>query len=275
MIIILNSSWQPIYYWDSFQHDTGAPQLDINRAAVLGETCTANENGCPPMLLTGTPGVSSSAHDWLHANSLYLWSSDSYGGANNDLLLSMRHQDWVVKIDYNNGAGTGNILWRLGPCGDFTFNNTNNDPWPWFSHQHEVALENNGAGPMTIMDNGNTRISPASGPGSSTGCIAGTGTGLSRGMGLTLNESAMQATPVLSQDLGHYSTAMGSAQLLSDGDYYFFLGIVFVNLATFNGYSEEIYPTSGTVKGTTVLDIQGFEGYRGWQMSNLYNPPVN
>jgi hypothetical protein len=226
------------------------------------------------MLLTGTSGVSAFAHDWLHANSLYLWTNDSYGGASNDLIMSIRHQDWVVKIDYNNGAGSGNILWRLGPCGDFTFNNTNNDPWPWFSHQHEVALENNGAGPMTIMDNGNTRVSPASGPGSSTGCLPGAGSGNSRGMALTLNESTMQATPVLSQDLGYYSAAMGSAQLLPDGNYYFFSALVFINLGTFNGYSEEIYPTPGTVTGTTALNIQGPEGYRGWQMQSLYTPPT-
>jgi hypothetical protein len=63
--------------------------------------------------------------------------------------------------------------------------------------------------------------------------------------------------------------------LLSDGDYYFFLGIVLANLTTLDGYSEEIYPTSGTVNGTTVLNIQGSEGYRGWQMPNLYSPPTN
>ena len=34
-------------------------------------------------------------------------------------LLSMRHQDWVVKIDYRNGGGNGDILWRMGVDGDF------------------------------------------------------------------------------------------------------------------------------------------------------------
>jgi arylsulfate sulfotransferase len=272
MIIILNpSTWQATWYWDAFQHDGGAPQLDINRTAVLAETCTINQNGCPPMLLLGS-GIAPNAHDWLHANSVYLWAKDNYGGANNDLLLSLRHQDYVLKIDYNNGAGTGNVLWRLGPCGDFTFNNVNNDPWPWFSHQHEVAVENNNAGPISIMDNGNTRVSF---PSSSTGCIAGVGSGNSRGMALTLNESTMTATPVLSQDLGVFSTAMGSAQFLSNKDYYFFLGIVFINLTTFNGYSQDIYPTAGTVNGTNVLNIQGMEGYRGWQMPSLYTPPKN
>ena len=26
-----------------------------------------------------------------------------------NILVSMRHQSWVLKIDYNNGAGTGNV----------------------------------------------------------------------------------------------------------------------------------------------------------------------
>ena len=117
-----------------------------------------------------------------------------------------------MKIDYNDGSGTGNILWRLGPGGDFTFNKVNADPWPWFSHQHDVGIENGGLGPMTLFDNGDTRISPPTGPGSSTGPIPGLGSNCgpsdcnSRGMALTIDETTMQATPVMSQDLGVYSS---------------------------------------------------------------------
>jgi hypothetical protein len=53
-IVVLNQNWQVIWYWDAFEHDSGAPQLDINRPAVLGETCGKNESGCPPMFLLGT-----------------------------------------------------------------------------------------------------------------------------------------------------------------------------------------------------------------------------
>ena len=54
---------------------------------------------------------SSDVGDWLHANTLYYWPR------NGDILFSSRNQDWVMKIDYNNGVrsgglGTGNILWR-------------------------------------------------------------------------------------------------------------------------------------------------------------------
>jgi hypothetical protein len=39
-----------------------------------------------------------------------------------------------MRIDYQDGAGTGNLLWRMGLDGDFPFNNLNGDPcdsWPW------------------------------------------------------------------------------------------------------------------------------------------------
>ena len=268
MILVLDSSWQVKWYWDSFQHDSGPPQLDINRPGVLNETCVSNEQGCPQISLLGS-GIAPMANDWLHANSLYYWPQDG------DIIWSSRAQDWVMKVDYNNGAGTGNILWRMGPCGDFTFNNSYNDPWPWFSHQHEIAMENNGAGPMTVFDNGNTRISPPSGPGSSSGCMAGAGSGNSRGMVLDINESGLQVTPVLSQDLGVYSSAMGSAELLSNGNYYFFPAVVLINLSTTDSYSIEILPAAGTDNGTQVLNIQGPDSYRGWQMQSLYNPPIS
>jgi hypothetical protein len=152
-------------------------------------------------------------------------------------LLHVTHRERC----YFGPAGT--ILWRMGPPdnltpGDFIFNNTWNDPWEWFSHQHDVGIENGGAGPMTIMDNGNTRVSlPPLGLG--TGCSPYDCD--SRGMALTVDESSMTVTPVVSYDLGSYSPAMGSAQLLGDGNYFFENAIVFVQAqgSTF-GYSIEI-----------------------------------
>jgi hypothetical protein len=179
-----------------------------------------------------------------------------------------------MKIDYNDGAGTGDILWRMGPCGDFTFNNIYKDSWPWFSAQHDVGFENSGSGPLTLFDNGSTRVSPPSGPGSSTGCMAGLGSGNSRGMALTVDESGMQVAPVLSVDLGVYSASGGSAQLLFDNNYFFMPAVVLVNLSTEDSYFIQILPTAGTDTGKQVLNIQGPQGYRGWQMSSMYNPPI-
>jgi hypothetical protein len=34
-------------------------------------------------------------------------------------MLSMRRQAWVIKINDNDGAGDGSIMWKLGYQGDF------------------------------------------------------------------------------------------------------------------------------------------------------------
>ncbi len=59
--------------------------------------------------------------DWTHCNAVVLT-------ADGNLLLSVRHQSWVLKIDYANGAGAGDILWRLGPQGDFTLSEKRSRP---------------------------------------------------------------------------------------------------------------------------------------------------
>jgi len=281
VIVVLNENWQVVWYFDTFAHDMGAPQLEIGRPAVLGETCTNGGSGCPAVLLLGS-GVAPRAHDWLHANSVYYWPAPQNGTSKGDLIWSSRHQDWVMRIKYQDGAGNGDIMWRLGPCGDFTFNNTNGDPWPWNSHQHEAAMENNGNGPLSLFDNGNTRISSPTGAHSSTGCLAGLGSACnttnsctSRGMALNVDEINMQVTPVLSQYLGYYSVAMGSAQLLDDGNYFFLPAFVIQSVRHVHSFAMEIQPATGTVNGVTELNIKGPEAYRSWQMPSMYAPPIS
>jgi arylsulfate sulfotransferase len=265
MIIVLDQNWQVVWYFDAFEHDGGGTQLDINRPAVLGETCGPNEDGCAPMFLLG-PGIAPLAHDWLHSNSLYYWPAPQDGGSQGDIIWSSRHQDWVMRIDYKDGTGTGDILWRMGLDGDFTFNNINNDPWPWFSHQHEVEIALSGNGPMTLFDNGNTRITDLG-----SGC--GPSDCDSRGMALTFDESTMQVTPVMSVDMGVYSRALGSAQILDNNNYFFETGYVPVTATNVVSQLIEILPTPGTTTGTQVLNIQGPCSYRAWRMPNMYTPP--
>jgi len=279
-LIVLDTNWQPVWYFDSFQHDNGVdPNLDINRPAVLGDTCITNEAGCPPIFLLG-PGVAPKANDWLHPNSIYYWPTDTFGGASGALTWSFRNQDWIIKIDYNNGAGTGNILWRMGVDGDFLFNNVSNDRYPWFSHEHDVGIEKNGAGPMTIFDNGDTRIAaPPIGLGT-PGCEPNDCN--SRGMAITISETGLvpgssmgMVTPVLLQDLTYYSESDGSAQLLSDGNYFFQPGVVFdLSQETDVAYVLELYPTAGTINATQVLNLNAQVSYRAWQMPSLYLPPI-
>jgi len=267
MIIVLDQNWQVVWYWDAFDHDGGGTQLDINRPATLGETCGPHESGCPPVFLLGA-GIAPRAHDWLHGNTLYYWPAPQDGhSTGGDIIWSSRHQDWVLKVDYKDGAGTGAILWRMGQGGDFSFNNINNDPWPWFSHQHEVEIANNGNGPMTLFDNGNTRITDLG----RSGC--GPSDCHSRGMALTFDESGMRVTPVMVADAGAYSHALGSTQILDNSNYFFDTGYVPMTPTDVVSQLVEILPTSGTTSGTQVLNIQSPNSYRAWRMTSMYTPP--
>jgi hypothetical protein len=138
------------------------------------------------------------AVDWRHINSVS-WSPED-----GNLVLSLRNQDWVIKIAYENGAGDGHVIWRLGAGGDFTVNST--DPSPWFSGQHDAHYIDDST--IILFDDGNTRR--ASDP-----------TADSRGQVWKIDEQTMTATLVFNADLGNYSDALGAAQRLSNGDYSF------------------------------------------------------
>jgi len=277
MIVVLDANWKVVWYWDAFDPNNGGngyADLPVSQTAVLGETCGANTAGCPPVFLLG-PGIAPSAHDWLHANSLYYWPAPQDGNTQGgDIVWSSRHQDSVFKIDYQDGNGSGAIIWRMGKGGDFTFTNIYNDPWPWFSHQHDVGIENGGIGPMTIFDNGDTRISP-SGLGS-THCKPHDCN--SRGMAVTFSESSLTVTPVVSFDLGSYSTAMGSAQMLDNGNYFFENPIVFLPSRNATvGIGIEIGPSIPAPQvgpADVLLDLVGPQNYRAWQMLSFYVVPT-
>jgi len=104
--------------------------------------------------------------------------------------------------------------------------------------------------------------------------MPGVGSGVSRGMVLTLDETNLQVTPVLSDDLGVFSTGGGSAQLLSGGNYFFLPPVVVININMEESFSMQILPIAGTPNGTTVLNMSGPTGYRSWQMPSLYSPPT-
>jgi arylsulfate sulfotransferase len=284
MIIVLDRDWQVVWYWDSFDPADGGngyPNLPVGQTAILGETCGSDSSGCPPVFLLDPGFIAPLAHDWLHANSLYYWPAPQDGNAaGGDIIWSSRHQDEVFEIDYKDGAGTGDLLWAMGPAEDghsvnFTFDNIYNDPWPWFSHQHDVGIQNAGSNPMTLMDNGNTRVADAP---LGLGANCSPYDCNSRGMALTVDYSAMTVTPVVSFDLGNYSSAMGSADLLSDGNYFFENAIVFVQAKehTF-GFSLEIGPSPAAPQvgpADFLMDLAGPTHYRGWQMQSLYIVPT-
>lgn len=246
VVVDFDPDWNIAWTWSAFDHAAGGAELDINRAATLGEICFYNkngetQNGCPSVILPPFQ----SARDWTHSNSL---DPTADGG----LLMSVRNQDWIIKIDYANGTGSGNVLWRMGLDGDFTFVNTTGDPYPWFSHQHDAAFEFNGNQYLSLFDNGNTRIAQQGGH--------------SRGQVLLVDETARTATFFVNADLGVVASAHGSAQALSNGNWHF------------GGDASRRAARAIETVGTTAAQAFNLQGngsvtYRVWRLSSFYAPP--
>jgi len=233
MILVLDADLQVLWSWDTFDH------LDPYRRAVLNETCFGG-SGCAVHYLTPD------ANDWTHGNAV----EETPDGA---LLYSCRHQDWLFKIDFRDGAGNGDVIWRLGKDGDFTYDST--DPYPWFSHQHDPGYEPGTLSTITLFDNGNTRL-------------AGDAVGTSRGQVIQLDEANRTAHLVLNAGLGVRSLALGSAQKLLDGNYHFNAGVIFDPLSLVNptALSFEVDPAGNIVSSVQFLASV----YRSFRIADLY-----
>lgn len=91
--------------------------------------------------------------DWAHANAVF------YDEPNDALLVSLRHQDSIVKFS----RATGELIWILGDRAHYS---PEFDPYllektPWMSlwHYHQHAVEVLPNGNILMFDNGNNRAS--------------------------------------------------------------------------------------------------------------------
>ena len=229
VVIDLDTNFQPAWVWSEFDH------LDVNRH---------------PMLFP----------DWTHTNAVV------YSPDDGNLLISMRHQNWVVKVDYRNGTGSGNILWHLGYQGDFTLVN-GTDPTDWQYAQHYPSFfstNTSGTFSLGLMDNGNERVF-------SSGIICGA-TGAPPCQYTTIpifqiNEVAKTATLTSHQILptSLYSLFGGNTELLANGDTEYTLSDTGTNL------SETFEVTSGSNPQTVWHQhIEGSFAYRGFRVPSLY-----
>jgi arylsulfate sulfotransferase len=231
MILLLDQDLQVVWTWNAFDH------LDVHRAATLGETCPGL--GCPPISLA------SHANDWLHGNALQLT-------ADGNLLYSTRHQDWIIKIDFGDGLGTGDVIWRLGKDGDFQIDSS--DPSPWFSHQHGPQLAPQDPTLLAIFDDSNLRQSIDK-------------NAHSRAQVLQLDEPNRIASLRINADAGGFSFAVGNAQPLLDGNYHFCVGWLPDN----SSRSLELDPSGGLRSAVNVNAPQ----YRSFRMHDLYTPDAD
>lgn len=221
-LIDLDGNFNPVWTWSAFDH------LDVNRHPMDVE-------------------------DWLHSNGLL------YSPTDHALILSIRNQHWVLKIDYADGQGSGAVLWRLGPGGDF---HLSDDPLDWFYGQHFPSFADNQNGnlnlSLAVFDNRATNQD-------GTTCATTTGTCYSRPLILKLDETTMTASIQWQDDLSLYSLWGGSIQTLSNGN------VEFDVPNPFPGLQSRIMEVSRDSKQTVwQMDIQGQLAYRGYRIPSLY-----
>ena len=195
--------------------------------------------------------------DWTHSNAI-IYSPDD-----GNLILSMRNQNWVIKINYQNGEGDGSILWRFGLGGDFSLPGA---PLEWNYGQHYTTIQSpNSSGVFSLMffNNGNNRLADSSGdvcgsPGV-TACYSSVPI-------MQLDEDT-KAASVLWEDnlLPSYSICCGDALVLPNGDNEFDIAYD-VNTPNFS-HIEEVTQAKALV---WKLDVEGQLAYRGFRISSLY-----
>lgn len=161
------------------------------------------------------PGVGGGL-DWCHDNALALHPDG-------DLLVSLRHQDAVVKLDPDSGA----IDWILGtpdnwPPSHQPYLLTPSPGLEWPFHQHAVQVADDGV--IWLFDNGNYGVSP--GPGVE---IPDESTLRSRVVGYRVDPGARTVEQVAERmpEPSLFAYAVGDVELLADGGRVGHFGMVF------------------------------------------------
>jgi hypothetical protein len=120
LLVELSPAGEVVWTWDAFDH------LDPQRRRAVPE------EGLPYV----DPESGGVGYDWTHGNGMIHRAEDDL------ILLSMRHQDWMVAIDHQSGE----VVWRLGPEGDFELLDGT-----WFYHPHSPEWQADGS--LMLYDN--------------------------------------------------------------------------------------------------------------------------
>jgi arylsulfate sulfotransferase len=228
VIIDLDENHQPVWLWNEFDH------LDVNRQ---------------PMAFP----------DWTHTNAV-IYSSDD-----GNLIVSLRHQNWLIKVDYADGMGAGDIVWKLGYQGDFTLVG-GTDPTDWFYAQHGPSFVNEnttGQFSLVLFDNGNDRVFPSGvicGNAGEPPCLYSTVAILQ------LDEMAKTATLMIHPTAPTYSFFGGSAAVLKNGN------VEFCEAAGGPGTTGVMYEVTQDSSAQTIwrMETTGQYLYRGERLPSLY-----
>ncbi|WP_084079808.1 aryl-sulfate sulfotransferase [Edaphobacter aggregans] len=230
VVVDLDASLRPVWVWSVFNH------LDPNRHPF---------------------GVT----DWTHGNAV------AYSKDDGNLLVSLRHQNWVVKVRYMDGVGDGAVLWRLGAGGDFSLEG-GVDPTDWMYAQHLpdfFSANTSGVFSLGVMDNGNNRVMAG-------GVVCGVAAGpacYSTVPVWRIDERAKTAAFTFRQVLpgSEYSFFGGNVQQLANGHVEYDLCGVGVTPA-----SSQVFEVTQDASAQTVwsMQVKGTYLYRASRMGSLY-----
>jgi len=233
VIVDLDQNMQPVWAWNAFNH------LDPNRQ---------------PM---GFP-------DWTHTNAVVYSKDDG------NILVSMRHQNWILKVNYADGTGDGSIIWHLGEGGDFTLEG-GTDPTDWQYAQHDPSFfskNTTGVFSLGVMDNGNDRIFPAGVTCGSSGappCLYSTVPVWQ------IDEAAKTATLTFHQILppNLYNNFGGNAEQVANGNVEYDLCGLGVGTSAANSAVYEVTQESSP-QTVWSMQVTGTYLYRAFRIPSLY-----
>jgi len=231
VIIDVDENMQPVWVWNEFNH------LDPNRHPYMFP-------------------------DWTHTNAVV------YSPDDGNILVSIRHQNWVIKVNYADGAGDGSILWHLGEGGDFTLEG-GTAPTDWEYAQHYPAFfspNTSGVFSLGVMDNGDDRIFP---PGVTCGTSGAPSCLYTTIPVWQIDEGAKTATLTFHQILltNLYSFFGGSVDLLANGN-------VEYDLCASGGAGggSDLFEVTQESTPQTVwhMQVTGTNVYQGFRIPSLY-----
>jgi arylsulfate sulfotransferase len=233
VIVDLDQNLHPVWAWNEFNH------LDPNRQPL------------------GFP-------DWTHTNAVVYSKDDG------NILVSIRHQNWILKVNYANGAGDGAILWHLGEEGDFTLEG-GADPTDWQYAQHYPSFFSaNTAGVFSlgVMDNGDDRIFSA---GVACGSLGAPPCFYTTIPVWLIDESAKIAKLTFHQILppNIYNTFGGNTEQLANGNVEYDLCGIGVGVNAANSSIFEVTQES-TPQTVWSMHVTGTYLYRAFRIPSLY-----
>lgn len=226
-VVDIDPNGNVAWAWSAFDH------LDVNRYPYFG------------------------LPDWTHSNAL-VYTQDG------NLIVSMRDQSWILKIDYADGTGSGNVLWRLGQGGDFTLSNGDSSNWFYGQHYPNILSVDGSRTTLAVYDDGNARVNS---DGSSCPAQPPAPTCYSRATIFQIDESTNLATLQWQFLPGFFSFWGGSVDTLGN------------NNVEFDSSSPSNFPAGSTIMEVTQTDspevvwqmnMSGSAAYRGYRIPSLY-----